>query len=187
MKRNDKDLKYGCKATETSRGVVARTHSTHRSLNMILNIVAAVGLLSFAGTNSAIAATDAPSDMPVSPIAGFVDNNGNPLPVVLDFTQAMLRFEEFDVRPVPAPGSTPPKVFPLPSTPFPAGCEGRPDLVAMDTFLDAPLWPDPSRLANDGMANPWASLIQPCVGLPVGFTGVMEGRPPGISLSLIHI
>jgi FtsP/CotA-like multicopper oxidase with cupredoxin domain len=150
---------------------------------MILNIVAAVGLLSFAGINSAIAATDAPSDMPVSPIAGFVDANGDPLPVVQDFTQAMLRFEEFDVRPVPTPGSTPPKVFPLPSTPFPAGCEGRPDLAAMDTFLDAPLWPDPSRLANDGMANPWASLIQPCVGLPIGFTGVMEGRPPGISFA----
>jgi FtsP/CotA-like multicopper oxidase with cupredoxin domain len=88
-----------------------------------------------------------------------------------DFSQQMLRFEEFGVHPIPV-GTTPSKDLPLP-----AGCTGRPDPSAMDTFLDAPLWPAPSVEANVVLGNPWANMINPCLSLNI--TGVIEGRPPG--------
>ncbi|MDX2457650.1 MAG: multicopper oxidase domain-containing protein, partial [Gammaproteobacteria bacterium] len=100
------------------------------------------------------------------------------------FSQQMLRFEEFAVHPVPT-GPTPAKVMPLPlGDATHTICQARPPAQAMDDFLAAPLWPAPSREANVGLPNQWASLVQPCVaGVAVGFTGVAEGRPPGVNYS----
>jgi len=128
-----------------------------------LSTLAVAAVLSLASPNMATAAPDIPSDLPPSPLFG-----------ALDFSQQMLRFEEFGVHPVPAPDTTTAKNFPLP-----AGCAGRPIAADMDAFLDAPLWPDPSEQANTLEENPWHTIIAPCVGLdPVTFTGVIEGRPP---------
>ena len=107
------------------------------------------------------AAINIPSDLPASPLFG-----------ALDFSQQMLRFEEFGVHPMPA-GQTTAK-----SMPPPAGCTGRPDAVAMDSFLDAPLWPAPTVEANVGLPNEWATMINNCLSLNI--TGAIEGRPPGI-------
>lgn len=109
------------------------------------------------------------------------------------FDQQMLRFEEFAVRPMPSPGSTTPKTLPVPSGS--SACIGRPNLTAMDTFLDDPLWPDPTiqanaryedppfsgNFVNPSATNPWAATIHGCLGLPAAttFYGVMEGRPHG--------
>ena len=131
----------------------------------------AAGMISLLGiTSPAAAAPDIPSDLPPSPLFG-----------ALEFSQQMLRFEEFGVHPVPAPGTTTAKNLPLPAGAFPVNCATRPDAVDMDAFLDAPLWPDPSEEANILDENPWHTAIAPCVGLdPVTFTGVIEGRPPGV-------
>jgi len=131
------------------------------------NTFAAVVVLSLAGLNTVdAAAVDVPSDLPSSPLFG-----------ALSFSQRMLRFEEFGVRPLPN-GTTTAKTFPAPN-----GCDGRPNPGEMDTFLDEPLWPTPTKEANVGLGNPWEEMIEPCVGLPVTFTGVIEGRPPGINFA----
>ena len=109
---------------------------------------------------------DIPSSLPASPLFGATP-----------FGQQMLRFEEFGVHPIPN-GTTAAKTFP-PT----AGCDGRPDPVAMDTFLDAPLWPAPTEEANVGLGNPWKDMIKICNGFPATFTGVIEGRPPGINFA----
>jgi FtsP/CotA-like multicopper oxidase with cupredoxin domain len=86
----------------------------------------------------------------------------------------MLRFEELAVHPMPSPGTTAAKTFPAPAT-----CAGRPNTVAMDAFLDAPLWPDPTVAANDALGNPWATMIDTCLPGVIPTGGVIEGRPPG--------
>ncbi len=137
-------------------------------------VVTLAGIFSLLGvTHPAGAAIDAPSGLPASPLSGLVGQNGA---TATDFSQAMLRFEEFGVHPIPAPGSTAAKAFPAPVT-----CSSRPPAAGMDAFLDdtAPLWPDPSREANIGLGNPWELMIEPCIGFPPTFTGVIEGRPPG--------
>ena len=111
-----------------------------------------------------------PSDLPASPLFGATP-----------FSQQMLRFEEFAVNPVPAPGTTTSKTFPAPTT-----CDGRPDPAAMDTFLNLPLWPDPSEQANTSLVNAWALTVAPCLGrdpLINPITGGIEGRPPGVSFA----
>jgi FtsP/CotA-like multicopper oxidase with cupredoxin domain len=139
-----------------------------------ISALAAVIALNLAGTNLASAAVDIPSDLPGSPLTGLVGQTGP----VLSFQQQMLRFEEFGVRPLPAAGSTTAKNFPLPPD-----CVGRPDILDMDAFLDAPIWPDPTAQANLS-ENPWRTRIAPCLGFdPATFTGVMEGRPPGINFA----
>ena len=153
----------------------SRTRRRRCTTMATISTLTAAVLLTLAGSSTAIAASvDAPSDMPVSPLFGATD-----------FSQQMLRFEEFGVHPVPTV-ATPPKVMPLPvgDATHPSVCSGRPPAQAMDDFLAAPLWPAPSREANVGLPNQWASLVQPCVaGIPVGFTGVAEGRPPGESFA----
>jgi FtsP/CotA-like multicopper oxidase with cupredoxin domain len=49
----------------------------------------------------------------------------------------------------------------------------------MNTFLDAPLWPDPTVEANDTLDNPWATTIETCLPGVIPTGGVIEGRPPG--------
>ncbi len=108
-----------------------------------------------------------PTDLSPSPLFGATQ-----------FSQQMLRFEEFGLHPLPAPATATAKTLPTPN-----GCDGRPNISAMDTFLSDPLWPAPTEQSNIASGNPWASFIQPCVGLPVSFTGVIEGRAPGTSFA----
>jgi len=136
----------------------------HRSNAFTFNTIAATAILVLAGVNTANAATNVPTDLPASPLFGATD-----------FAQQLLRFEEFAVVPLPAPGTTTAKTFPAPIT-----CDGRPDPAAMDSFLTAPLWPDPSIEANITLPNAWTAAVTPCVG-PI--TGPLEGRPPGLSFS----
>ena len=151
----------GCDAINRDTGFITQKHRL-RPLMTGFNTLAAVVALNLAGLNMASAAIDIPSDLPASPLFG-----------AQSFSQQMLRFEEFGVHPLPATGTTTAKNFPIPGT-----CDGRPDILDMDAFLDAPLWPDPTREANIGLGNPWEAMIEPCVGLPATFTGVIEGRPP---------
>lgn len=175
MKTNQSNY-IGRDAKSQCRGPVKLKPATirrgPRAFKTIFNTLAVSVALTLAGTNSAIAANvDAPSDMPVSPLFGATS-----------FSQQMLRFEEFGVHPIPT-GPTQAKVMPLPvGDATHTICQARPDGLAMDAFLAAPLWPAPTREANVTLPNQWASLVQPCVaGIPVGFTGVAEGRPPGIN------
>ena len=137
-------------------------------IKVILNSVVLAVSLNI-GTTIA-GGVDIPSSLPASPLFGAGD-----------FDQQMLRFEEFGVHPVPAPGTAAPKVFPTPRAVPPFGfstCDGRPLAADMDAFLDAPLWPDPTMEANITLDNPWATFINPCL-FAAGITGNIEGRPPG--------
>ncbi len=166
----------------TNRGTGPVKHKRWPSALMTaISTLAIAGILSLTGTNMAAAAVDVPSSLPGSPLTGLAGQTGP----ILSFAQKMLRFEEFGVHPLPAPGTTAQKNFPLPvaTATQPDPCRSRPDALNMDAFLDAPIWPDPTAQANLS-ENPWHTLIAPCVGLdPVTFTGVMEGRPPGISFA----
>ncbi|HET9701642.1 MAG TPA: Ig-like domain-containing protein [Burkholderiales bacterium] len=90
------------------------------------------------------------------------------------FSQRMLRFEEFGLRPLP-------DAAPEHLLPDPLGCDGPsfPEAysTSLDTFLSQPLSPAPTRQANTGDGSPWAGTISGCLGRPL--TGVLEGRPPG--------
>ena len=138
------------------------------------NTLAVAITLNLAGTNLASAAVDIPSSLPGSSTFG-----------ALPFSQQMLRFEEFGVRPLPAPGSTTAKNFPLPVGAFPADVLRRPECHRHGCL------PGCADLAGSDALRPMTSmrirgtqLIAPCQGFdPVTFTGVMEGRPPGVSFS----
>lgn len=149
-------------------------------------LILAAAILCITGLRTAhAAAVDAPSDMPVSPLFGATD-----------FSQSMLRFEEFDVEPMTAPGTNPPKTLPPPLATATEvdPCRGSPDDAAMDAFLAAPLWPDPTEAANTSLlydtdgdtvldaSNPWTAFINGCIPGAIT-TGVAEGRPPGINYS----
>ena len=145
------------------------THKHYpRSLIATLGALAVMVAHILAGQGTAEAAVDVPSSLPVSPVFGAIS-----------FSQQMLRFEEFGVHPVPAPGSTLAKQLPVPAT-----CNGRPNAAAMDILLDIPLWPDPTEQANTSLDNPWETMIDACHLADVTPTGgVIEGRPPGESFA----
>ncbi len=153
---------------------------TRRALRGALAAVMVAGL---AGPGTAAAAgVDIPSGLPPSPLTFTV--NGIPF-TVPSFDQRMLRFEEFGVRPMPAPGAETGILSPPPTT-----CDGRPDPAAMDALLDAPLWPDPTEQANVGgpplngsARNPWETMIDTCLGDVTPNGGVLEGRAPGVNFS----
>jgi len=119
------------------------------------------------GLGNAQAGFNIPSDLTPSPLFGAPD-----------FDQQMLRFEEFGVHPIPAPGTTLPK-----SSPPPTACDARPSAAAVDLLLDTPLWPEPTEQANTSMPNPWATMIDSCLPGVIPTGGVLEGRPPGVSFA----
>jgi hypothetical protein len=127
--------------------------------------LAAAIVFSLAGP--AAAAVDIPSGLPPSPLFG-----------ALSFQQQMLRFEEFGLRPMPAPGGAETAPFKAPSN-----CDGRPNVSDMDQLLDAPLWPDPTVEANTTLDNPWATMINTCIPGAAPTNGVIEGRAPGVNFS----
>ena len=143
---------------------------------IICSICAAVSFLVLAGPNAAVAAdVDIPSGLPPSPltfIAGGVPYS------VTSFSQQMIRFEEFGTHPMPTTFAPSGLTLPPPTT-----CDSRPDPVAVDAVLDAPLWPEPTIEANTNLDNPWASMINTCIPGAVPNNGVIEGRAPGVSFS----
>jgi len=120
------------------------------------------GLLTLCLTTTlSTAKTNVPTDMEVSPLF-----------TAQPFTQKMLRFEEFDLQPLPATGAGQTKLF-KPA----ADCVSTPAASDMEGLLGAPLWPDPTEESNVALPNPWATEISACIGSPI--TGVIEGRAPG--------
>lgn len=120
--------------------------------------------------NISLAAIDVPT--------GFVDGIAGPSPLygATDFSQKMLRFEEFGVQPIPS--NPPTHSFPLPDIHDASTlCQGYPDSTLLEAFLAEPLYPLPEFEANISLPNPWKAIIEGCVG-PVGMTAI-EGRPPG--------
>lgn len=161
----------GRDATNQGRGVVTSKHAPFIFKTTFNALAVAITLT----LGTAQAAIDIPSELPPSPLFG-----------VADFSQQMLRFEEFGVHPMPAE-PTAAKDFPLPVVPDGAdplvACVNRPSAAEMDAFLDAPLWPAPTIAANTGLPNPWETMIEDCIGFPETFTGNIEGRPPGVHFS----
>ena len=147
------------------QGIDNGSHPHRRGALAIFNTLAAISALGVAGNG--MAAVDIPSDMPPSPLFGAGS-----------FLQQMLRFEEFAVLPVPAPGADQERVFEPPNT-----CDGRPNPSAIENLLDAPLWPDPTVAVDESLDNPWAAKIDECVPGVIPTGGVAEGRPPGVSFS----
>jgi len=88
------------------------------------------------------------------------------------FTQRMLLFEEFGLDPLPTTYTA--------GQPFPAppNAQTGPDGAALDAFLAQRIYPQPTRLANDRDANPWAPQIASFLGRALD-TPPAEGRPPG--------
>jgi FtsP/CotA-like multicopper oxidase with cupredoxin domain len=168
MRKNNRALVGRCVIDENVQtGSVHTTKDVHktRSYTLVLSLLAAAVVMSFGAQNTASAAVNVPTDLSPSPLFG-----------ANSFSQQMLRFEEFGLQPLPAPGTATPKTMP-PTV----GCDGRPDGAAMDAFLDLPLWPAPTRLSNVGSPNPWATAISGCISSTI--MGVLEGRAPGESWS----
>ena len=103
-----------------------------------------------------------------------IPTGGRPSPLfgATRFSQKLLLFEEFGTQAVPA-------VY-TPSEPFPQplGVERGPAGGALDDFLAQPLYPRPTRLANDVDQNPWRAAIEAFLGRPLS-SPPAEGRPPG--------
>ncbi len=154
----------GRDATNQGRGAVTHKFGSF-ALKTTFNTLAVAITLNLGIAQAAI---DIPSDLPPSPLFG-----------ALDFSQQMLRFEEFGVHPIPTSFDT------AKSLPSPAGCDGRPSATAMDAFLLAPLWPAPTQEANVGLPNEWTTMITTnnCLGEGVTISGPIEGRPPNIHFS----
>ena len=89
------------------------------------------------------------------------------------FTQKMLRFEEFGTQPLPQGKQKKGTTLPMPEDAW-----NGPDPGALDTFLDQPLSPPPSRMANVADPNPWQKRIGETLGRALS-ESTAEGRPPG--------
>ena len=147
----------GRDATNQGRGAVTHKFGSF-ALKTTFNTLAVAITLNLGIAQAAI---DIPSDLPPSPLFG-----------ALDFSQQMLRFEEFGVHPIPTSFDT------AKSLPSPAGCDGRPSATAMDAFLLAPLWPAPTQEANVGLPNEWTTMITTnnCLGEGVTISRSEERR-----------
>ena len=100
--------------------------------------------------------------------------NGKPSPLfgATSFSQKLLLFEEFGTSSVPTsftPGGT---------LPLPTALDRGPDGAALDDFLAEPIYPAPTRLANDRDENPWKPVIEAFLGRELD-TPPAEGRPAG--------
>ncbi len=174
----------GRDAVNQSRGDDASQRHGPHGLRVAFNTLAVAIAVNLAGPNMVSAAVDIPSDLPPSPLTFPFDTNGNGVieagetATATSFSQKMLRFEEFGVRPMPAPGALSGILSPPPTT-----CFDRPDPALVDILLEAPLWPDPTKEANITLDNPWATKIDECIPGAVPNLGVIEGRPDGVSFS----
>lgn len=113
-----------------------------------------------------------------------IPSNGHPSPLfgAQDFSQQMLRFEEFGTQKFEQPwtlyaqdeGPQGQLTFPAP-----LDAESAPDGAALEAFLSQDrLYPSPSVYANTDDENPWRSEIEAYVGRALE-SPPAEGRPPG--------
>ena len=113
-----------------------------------------------------------PTDSPSSPLTV----NGQ---TATPFSQPLLRFEEFGLKPMPERSSSakawssPASTLPMPDDEYKA-----PDSAALDAHLRSPLYPEPTRKANDGMDNPWKARVETYLKRDL-VTPPIEGRPEG--------
>ncbi len=98
--------------------------------------------------------------------------SASPLFGAQPFTQRMLRFEELGTVPMPTAY--------VQGSPFPAPADAHtvPDEGQLESFLAQPLFPEPTRIANDIDRNPWEAGIEQFLGRELD-TPPAEGRPPG--------
>lgn len=106
-----------------------------------------------------------------------VPTNGAPSPLfgAEAFSQQMLRFEEFGTESLNPFSAEPPNWQPLPS---PASVRSIPHTNAMETFLNQPIWPLPTKFSNTTDRNPWELEIEAYLGRDLAHPPA-EGRPPG--------
>lgn len=117
-----------------------------------------------------------------------IPTNSRPSPLfgALEFTQQMLRFEEFGTEAMISPAADPPSLgFPLPTAgPAPEQdptdyAKSGPERAALDGFLaQKGLAPFPTEFANSLDQNPWKSRVEAYL-LRTLATAPAEGRPPG--------
>ena len=111
-----------------------------------------------------------------------VPTNGAPSPLfgAEPFTQKMLRFEEFGTRRLKLNHRRRPHNWQsLPAAP---NAQSVPDGAALEGFLAQPIWPIPTRFANDRDQNPWKQAIEAYLGRELD-SPPAEGRPPGLGWS----
>ena len=127
-------------------------------------------------SEDAMGANSVPAGIQRSDGVYNIPTNGPPSPLfgAKEFSQQMLRFEEFGPVPVGSGGTGPLKSFPQPPDAY-----SPPDAAALDAFLSQDrLTPAPTVYANTKDLNPWQSKIEEYLGRPL-ITPPAEGRPPG--------
>lgn len=126
------------------------------------------GTIADAGLNNVVSERDETSE--------DIPSGGRPSPLfgAKSFTQQMLVFEEFGVKPYGKASQKAPLSFPVPGD-----AASGPDEAALEAFLaQVGLSPIPTRYANTVDENPWNSEIEKFLGRPLD-TPPAEGRPPG--------
>jgi FtsP/CotA-like multicopper oxidase with cupredoxin domain len=116
-------------------------------------------------TGVAVADFDIPTGASPSPLTF----NGK---TALPFTQEMLLFEEFGLKPMP--------VTPCPDCeilPPAASCDAGPVGAALDSFLKQTIFPLPTRESDHAGQSAWHNMVSNCV-YPLT-KSVREGRPGG--------
>lgn len=104
-----------------------------------------------------------------------VPTNGKPSPLfgATPFSQKLLRFEEFGLKPLDLENDADESYLPTP-----ANISGFPESDDLDEFLGEDLYPTPTRWANTVENNPWESLVETYLGRELDDPPI-EGRPPG--------
>ena len=151
----------GTAMTTGISGTNAAVSMRSATVRAVKRAIGALALTAALAAGPAYAERDIPTGAPPSPLFG-----------ALPFTQPVNLFEEFGT--LPLPGSACTNCAPLPA---PSGCSGTPNGAALDAFLRQPLWPAPTRQANDTQPNFWATMIGNCVR-PLARSSA-EGRPQG--------
>ncbi len=90
------------------------------------------------------------------------------------FTQGLVLLEEFGLLPMPSEAD----VTSGSEFPRPPDAESGPAGDAVSRFLQEPLYPHPTRLANEEQLNSWQPDIEAFLERPLAAPPV-EGRPPG--------
>lgn len=110
-----------------------------------------------------------------------VPTNGAPSPLygAQEFSQQMLRFEEFGPEKLKFKKKKPKHWEELPE---PANAQSAPDGDDLEDFLSQQIWPKPTKYANTKDENPWEDVIEDYIGRELDDPPA-EGRPPGLGWS----
>ena len=125
-------------------------------------------------------------DHPVGVVFNVPSNSeASPLTIngqtATEFSQQMLRFEEFGTQALDLEATQPDGYKTLP---VPANAQAAPDGAMLDDFLAQRIWPTPDKFANTVDTNPWSDLIETYLGRSLDADGSpIEGRPPGLGWS----